>query len=199
MVYIGLDLGKEHDYAALAVVEKLERLMPGGRREFACACVRYLERLPLGTPYTVLIERVRRLVRHPEIRGNCILTVDASGLGKPVIDMLRVAQLGCHITAVTISPGEHEHSNSVAGIEGYSVPKQDLIAKLRVLLEQGQLKFAEGMALERAMVRELSDVRVKRRDSGRDRIGADGYGQHDDLVIALALACWRMGRRAISY
>ena len=23
------------------------------------------------------------------------------------------------------------------------------------------------------------------------RIGADGYGQHDDLVVALALAVWR--------
>ena len=22
------------------------------------------------------------------------------------------------------------------------------------------------------------------------RVGADGFGQHDDLVIALALACW---------
>jgi hypothetical protein len=27
------------------------------------------------------------------------------------------------------------------------------------------------------------------------RIGADGYGEHDDLVIALSLACWRARRR----
>ena len=28
--------------------------------------------------------------------------------------------------------------------------------------------------------------------SGRRRLGADGHGQHDDLVIAVALAaCWR--------
>ena len=26
------------------------------------------------------------------------------------------------------------------------------------------------------------------------RPGADGCGEHDDLVIALALACWRAGR-----
>jgi hypothetical protein len=26
-------------------------------------------------------------------------------------------------------------------------------------------------------------------------VGADGYGEHDDLVIALALACWRARRR----
>ena len=30
---------------------------------------------------------------------------------------------------------------------------------------------------------------------GRVRIGADGCGEHDDLVIALALACWRAKRK----
>jgi hypothetical protein len=27
--------------------------------------------------------------------------------------------------------------------------------------------------------------------SGRARLGADGHGEHDDLAIALALACWK--------
>ena len=27
------------------------------------------------------------------------------------------------------------------------------------------------------------------------RLGADGCGEHDDLVIALALACWRGKRK----
>ena len=30
---------------------------------------------------------------------------------------------------------------------------------------------------------------------GRVRIGADGCGEHDDLVIAVALAAWRARRR----
>ncbi len=29
------------------------------------------------------------------------------------------------------------------------------------------------------------------KSNGRVRMGADGCGQHDDLVIALALACWQ--------
>jgi hypothetical protein len=45
-------------------------------------------------------------------------------------------------------------------------------------------------------VRELIDVRVTAGlGLGKVRIGADGNGQHDDLVIALALACWRARRR----
>jgi hypothetical protein len=38
------------------------------------------------------------------------------------------------------------------------------------------------------------DVRMAHRDSGSLRVGADRSGEHDDLVIALALACWR-GKR----
>jgi hypothetical protein len=31
------------------------------------------------------------------------------------------------------------------------------------------------------------------------RLGADGCGEHDDLVIALALACWRAKRGQIGF
>ena len=35
--------------------------------------------------------------------------------------------------------------------------------------------------------------------AGRLRIGADGSGEHDDLAIALALACWRARRPMNGY
>jgi hypothetical protein len=38
-------------------------------------------------------------------------------------------------------------------------------------------------------MRELMNVRTTRKENGRERMGADGYGEHDDLVIALA--SWR--------
>ena len=47
-----------------------------------------------------------------------------------------------------------------------------------------------------ALVKELMNVRITAGLAmGKVRIGADGYGEHDDLVIALALACWRARRR----
>jgi hypothetical protein len=45
-----------------------------------------------------------------------------------------------------------------------------------------------------ALVRELMDVRSVTQENGLVRLGADGSGEHDDLVIALALACWRARR-----
>ena len=75
------------------------------------------------------------------------------------------------------------------------MPKQDLIAGVQVLLERGELRIAEDLRETGALVQELVDVRMSAPGAGRVRLGADGYGEHDDLVIALALACWRGKRR----
>src|ERR1700733_11177591 len=107
--YLGLDLGQRHDPTAIAVVEGPDVIR-----------VRHLERVPLGTPYPGVVERVRAIVRHPELVGKCALAVDGTGVGAPVVDMLRAARLGCDISAVTITGGEREHHDNV--------PKRDLMA-----------------------------------------------------------------------
>ena len=115
------------------------------------------------------------------------MAVDATGVGAPVVDMLRAAQLGCDLAAVVITGGDR------AGSAG-SVPKRDLIAGLQVLLENGQLRIGRLKEAGR-LAQELMDVRISMNSGGRVRMGADGCGEHDDLVIALALACWRARRR----
>jgi hypothetical protein len=137
-------------------------------------------------PYPKIVERVREIVQCEELRGDCALAVNATGVGAPVVDMLRAARLGCDLAAVTITGGERASRASV--------PKRDLMAGLQVLLENGQLKIGKLKEGSRLM-RELTDVTMSTSGAGRVRMGADGYGEHDDLVIALALACWRAGRR----
>jgi hypothetical protein len=44
--------------------------------------LRYLERVPLGTPYPDIVERVRRTTRAPELDGRCHVAVDATGVGR---------------------------------------------------------------------------------------------------------------------
>jgi hypothetical protein len=64
------------------------------------------------------------------------------------------------------------------------------MAEMLLLLENKQLtigKLSEGARL----MRELAGMRSVSTGNGRVRVGADGSGEHDDLVIALALACWR--------
>jgi hypothetical protein len=187
MFYIGLDLGQKQDHTAIAVVE---------RREADELQLRHIERVALGTPYPKVVERVRWITEHADLAGQCALAVDATGVGTPVVDMLWAAGLGCEISAVTITGGERERHAGSQRDAAWSVPKRDLIARVQVLIEQGELKIARGMRGAGPLVKELANVRMTARESGRIRLGADGAGEHDDLVIALALACWRAGRKA---
>ena len=103
------------------------------------------------------------------------------------MDLIRAARLGGEITAVTITGGE----KAVQGPGGWNVPKTDLLAGLQVLLEKDQLWISAGLRQAGALVRELMDVQVMNRGTGAVGIGAERDGQHDDLVIALSLACWK--------
>jgi len=194
MFYVGLDLGQRRDYSAIAVVERNEVRRAFLNPRFEALLVRHVERVPLGTPYPGVVARVREMVRHPELAGQCSLAVDGTGVGAPVVEMLRAAQLGCEMTAVTITGGERQHHYYSAGGAAWSVPKQDLIAGVQVLLERGELRIAKRMKEAGALVKELVDVRLSQGDKGRVKVGADGCGEHDDLVIALALACWSFKR-----
>ena len=85
--FVGLDLGQSRDYTALAVLERAELTgafdpaMFAWRKEVALR-LRYLERVPLGTPYPDIVERVRRTTRAPELDGRCQVAVDATGSEK---------------------------------------------------------------------------------------------------------------------
>jgi len=106
----------------------------------------------------------------------------------PVVDMLRAAGLRCEITAVTITGGERE---SRRGSRDVGVPKRDLIAGVQLALEKGELRIARKMKEVGSLVRELVAMRIG--------AGSEDGGEHDDLVIALALACWRARRRQNGY
>ena len=100
--------------------------------------------------------------------------------------MLKRAGLGCLIAPVLITGGDLPHRE-----QGYfMVPKRDLVTGLVVRLERGQLKIAEGLKDGEELMRELAGMRVRVTASGREEYGAWRAGEHDDLVLAVALACW---------
>src|SRR6185503_4497410 len=190
MFFVGLDLGQKRDHTAVVVVERIENRRAFMGTEFERLVVRYAERMALGMPYPQVVERIREIVRVDDLYyGRSTITVDASGVGAPVVDMLNAARLACPVHAVTITGGERA--------AGECVPKRDLMAELLVLLENRKLsigKLQEGARL----VRELGDVRMRVTAGGRARWGAEGAGEHDDLVVALALACWSAkGRESV--
>jgi hypothetical protein len=124
------------------------------------------------------------------------LLVDKTGVGVAVTDLLKERRL--RFTAVTIH-GEEKvtHTNGT-----YNVPKGDLVAALEVPFHKGALKVAEGLTLWGVMREELQNFRRKiNLKTAHASYEHWREGDHDDLVLACALACWgataRRGQRAL--
>jgi hypothetical protein len=188
MISIGVDLEKMRDHSAIAVVrspdttETTARLSPWQvieRRRTDPSALVYVEKIPLGTPYIRVVERVQQVAQHPEMGGERrVVVVDATGVGMPVVEMLRGARLGCELRAVTITGGVGERNSG--GI--YSVSKTDLMLGLRTRMEQGWVEVARRLP-------EWAELR-------KQMLGFGGAGA-DDLVLAFALAVWGVKERMV--
>ena len=177
---VGLDLGQSADYTALAVVQEGE----GGELR-----LRHLERYKLRTPYPEQADAVAALMRDERLMRP-ELVVDATGVGRAVTDILKTK--GLEFRAVTITGGASV--TAVAG--GYHVPKRDLVAALEVPFHTGALKVAEGLELWPALRKELLTFRRKiNLKTAHDSYEHWRDSDHDDLVLAVALACWWVRRR----
>jgi hypothetical protein len=189
--FVGVDLGQSRDFTAIAVVERQELSGEWDPAAYTCQKrtalrLRFLERVELGTPYPDVVERVVQIVRSRDLAGRCQLVVDGTGVGRPVVDLLRQAKPGCPIMPAVITSGQRE-----TRIDGYyGIPKRDLMVGLQVLLQQGELQIAAGLKYGAALAAEMAAMEVKVTSAGREQFGAWREGTHDDLVFAVALACW---------
>jgi hypothetical protein len=194
--FVGLDLGQAQDFTAIAVLSR-PRLTGNerGADRHPPYGVPHLARFPLGTPYPQIVAAVVELLRSPPLRG-CMLVADQTGVGGAVVDMLEDAMKGrvtCHFCPVTITAG-HDVTRGETG--RLRVPKKELVGCLQVLLQTRRLRVAKALPEAATLVRELETFRVKITDAANETFGAWREGQHDDLVLAVALAAW-MGERTL--
>jgi len=194
---IGVDLGQANDYTAIAVLER--QADPATPRQDTYQ-VRHLDRLPLGTPYPEQVQTVGTIVQriqetqteaarrtfYPDPPLKPRLIVDQTGVGRPVVDMLRHAK---HqpLYAVTI------HGGDTTTRDGYEirVPKRELVSVLQVLLQTRRLTVASALTHAQTLTREMLAFKVTISAAGHDTYGNDWReNPHDDLVLAVALAAW---------
>lgn len=221
--YVGLDLGQKQDYTALAVLEEglwvpdeetraalnlpaVGWLSPAavtpnqreqvrslnylyGRPAQPPLKLRHLERFALGTAYPAIVRRVTTMMHTPPLRGDAVLVVDATGVGAPVVDEFRLVLEG--FVEVTITAGT---AVSADDDFRYRVPKRDLVSATRTLLDAGRLQIDRGMPDADTLVQELLNFKMTIDPrTAHDSYAAWREGQHDDLVLATALACWFRG------
>ncbi len=214
---LGVDLAQSQDYTALTILERnpvdtgrtvtrTERgssfyngvtgEFSGGDRRVTAPITKndyqaqYLERLAIGTPYPVQVAQIKAL--HDRLKKDTgqtpVLVVDQTGVGRPVVDMLRAADL--KPVAVTITGGDAVTQD---GLE-YRVPKRDLVSAVEVLLQSDRLKIARGLPEAQTLTSELLAFKVSISLKGHDSYGNDvgpwRENPHDDMVLAVAMACW---------
>ena len=184
--FAGLDLGQSHDYTALAVAERITR----GDEKKPLYHFRHLERLKLGTPYPRQAHHIKTLLEQHPLNGNVTLGLDFTGVGRPVADMFRQARMQCGLYLIGIHGGDKVLWDE-ADKHLVKVPKRDLVAVVQVLLQSGRLKIAESLIEAKTLVKELLNFKVKiDPTTAHDSYSAWRENIHDDLVLAVALACW---------
>lgn len=189
---VGLDIGQSQDRTALAAVEE-----KGGTP--AKYHLRHVERFELGTPYPEVVERVADLMNTSALttRKNDpstldsptkippTLVVDATGVGRPIVEML--GEKGLHPVSIWITGGDNVTQD---GME-YRVPKRELASTVQALLQSGRLKFAQDLPLRDVLVDELQKFRAKiNLDTGEASFEHWRERDTDDVVLALACALW---------
>ena len=188
---IGLDLGQAGDFTALAVVQHTPVSALGQPARYAC---RHLQRWPIGTPYPAIADALKQLATTAGTRGDlplvgARLVVDATGVGKAAVDLFRnVPELAGRISRVMITAGLSATFDAPSG--AHHVPKKELVSVLQVLMQTGRLKVAASLPHAPILIKELLTFRAKIPTGGEEAIEAWRERDHDDLVLALAVALW---------
>ena len=199
---LAVDVGQANDYTAVAILrgrQTVEKSGPWhdqvtyGRKHELIHLERFRE-IPYPDQVRRIVERYRELERavSQERKATSRLVVDATGVGKPILDELREADL--QPKGVIITAGETTTSND--GV--YRVPKRELVTTLQVALQARRLQIAEELPLAKTLLQELRGFRVKITLGGHARFGNDvgvwRDADHDDLVLAVSLGVWSLER-----
>jgi Terminase RNaseH-like domain len=217
---VGVDLGQANDPTAIAVLERT--IVP--RRDAMFSPVgespenrlvegetvydlRYLKRPKLGTPYDTIAKRVADLICELEPQGafgelgQVTLSVDGTGVGRGVVDMLDTEFKRRGTTSSSIPrvdfrrvsvTGSHTTLKRPDRSNGYwSIPKRDLVFAAVAAFQQGKIRIAKDVKDREALVNELRNYRrTTNIATGNMAFEPWRESDHDDLLFAVCLALW---------
>jgi hypothetical protein len=186
---IGFDLGRDRDHSAIAVMAvRLEDYGPYDRARLFQPTRRVLQlgllrRIPLGTEYLETIRILRQIVTGLQCKGGwgapqvpIYVVIDSAGPGQIAVELLRAEQLKINIVPTLLTSG---HEAGYSRSRTRTIPRRELAANLRYLLEVELIRIHRGLPYGAALEAEVAAVRPH-----------GGQYEHDDLVVAAGLAAW---------
>jgi hypothetical protein len=188
--FLGLDLAQANDFTALAVVERTTFPRQGYVTHYSC---RHLRRWSLGTSYPEIVRDLGSLVgtispRGLRLLGDACLVVDITGVGRPVVDMFeRIPYSDEQFVRVLITNGQGATFDRPSG--SWHVARRELVGVMQALLQTSRLKVAQSLPEAKLLTEELLAFKAKVAPLGNDPLEWRER-DHDDLVLALAVALW---------
>ena len=214
---LGVDLGQSQHPTALALLLNIEQTLSrhswrdGTESTTKHWLLAYAEILPLGTSYTQIAQNIvtklanlRRL--HPNLQIRTV--ADSTGLGAPVLELIQkeivhyqstnrqgVGRLEGILftggTAVTTT-----HHNTLP-IDLFHVPKLTLLNSLATAIENNLLQVPVKLPHAATLLAQLQSLEIHHKENAQPQIKINRQGDpasiaHADLVMALAMATWRM-------
>jgi hypothetical protein len=183
---LGLDLGQARDRSVLAILERTWKAHADyPDRPVSQYAIRYLRCWPLLTSYTSVAADLAGLVRRRPLNWP-VLVVDQTGVGQAVVDCLVQAPLSATVVPIMITSSS---GKSRTDGKQWFVPKRELVFCLQGLLRSKRLQIAP-LPERSALALELMAFQVRVTKSGNETFAARTERDHDDLVLAVALATW---------
>lgn len=210
---LGLDLGQTTDFTALSVgqVKPMVQRLPieqdpddpldeseiPTRKTFMVE-LQHLARLPKRMPYPTQVEKVGEVVTQVKDAGRVLLVIDHTSVGRPVVDMFRMARLGVPIWGVTIATSAMKKAKRDEDTGDWVVGKKDLVGALIALMHSERVKVARGIDPEilEIWTKEMRSFQMKFTAAANVTMEAGREGEHDDLVLATSLMAWAASRWA---
>lgn len=137
--------------------------------------------------YTATVDRVVT-VATTQPWSDAVLVVDATGVGRPVVELVRAKLPGRRVFGVTFTAG----SAVTVGATPLDirVPKKDLVGAAQVLFQTGRVKINPELKHSDTLVRELLTYTLKITPNLNETYEVGREGANDDLVCGLAMAAW---------
>jgi hypothetical protein len=190
----GLDVAQQNDWTGLVVLELI--YAPNNHKKLDEVRLVALERWQKLYPDT--LEELGVIFSEETLKRRTILATDATGPGLHLYeDMVRdEALISCvgkeRITPVVITPGQNEGRDGKFRM----VPKHLLITRLQSAIRRRQIRVPRKLPLYNILESELEGYEMKLNE-GSKRVTfynnpRDGGPEHDDTILALALAHWRV-------
>jgi len=179
---LGIDLAEQRDWTALVFIETDTTATE------PTYAIRRIERWR-GVEYPDTVTRIAAAVKRLQavMWTDCTLVVDATGVGLAVTELLRRALPDQSLVAITITAGL---SVTEASPGDWRVGKAVLVSTVDALLATNRLQVGRRVAHQDTLVRELHNFRRKYTAAANETFAAARETEHDDLVMATAIACW---------